>query len=75
MNFENLGGRNLEIDLANRVFEGKMDEILKKLGGGSPPPLSLRLLRSWECFKAKRIDPHDRFTPSGIPCEPLALSI
>ena len=48
MNLENLGGRNLKIDLENRVFEGTMDKIHKKLAGRSPP-LPLRLLRPWFC--------------------------
>ena len=32
-----MGGRNLEIDLAYRVFEGEMDKIYKKQEGDHPP--------------------------------------
>ena len=41
MSLEKLGGRNLAIDHANHVFEGKMDKICQKVGGGDHPPCPL----------------------------------
>ena len=37
MSLEKLGGRNLAIDHANHVFEGKMDKICQKVGGDRLP--------------------------------------